>query len=84
VSADDPTPKSASWLSMQWKLAEQKGPATLFVVDEIQKVGSWSEVIKELYDPIREKRERSVVLLGSASLSIQLVVMGAMIALALP
>jgi hypothetical protein len=69
---------------MQWKLAEQKGPATLFVVDEIQKVGSWSEVIKELYDPIREKRERSVVLLGSASLSIQLVVMGAMIALALP
>jgi predicted AAA+ superfamily ATPase len=71
VSADDPTPKSAAWLSKQWKLAQQKGPGTLFVVDEIQKVDSWSEAIKELYDPIREKRELSVVLLGSASLSIQ-------------
>lgn len=71
VSADDPTPKSSDWLYLQWQLAEQKGPGTLLVVDEIQKVTGWAETIKSLYDPIRNKKFLQVVLLGSASLSIQ-------------
>lgn len=71
VSADGATPKSSEWLKIEWQKAERLGPGTLFVVDEVQKIQSWAEVVKELYDPIRESRKLKVVLLGSASLSIQ-------------
>jgi hypothetical protein len=48
VSADVPTPKSAAWLSMQWKLAQQHGPCTLLVIDEIQKVDFIREVDRRI------------------------------------
>lgn len=71
ASADDPTSKRASWLTLQWQAAQQRGEGTLLVIDEIQKVQGWAEAVKALYDPVRESRSLRVVLLGSASLSIQ-------------
>jgi len=71
VSADGSAPKSPEWLKIEWQKAARLGDGTLFVVDEIQKVVEWAETIKELYDPVRSSRTLRVVLLGSASLSIQ-------------
>jgi len=77
ASADEPTLRGRDWLVQQWDLARLmardagRGGAVL-VVDEIQKVGGWSETVKSLWDadtaaglPLR------VVLLGSAPLLIE-------------
>jgi uncharacterized protein len=71
ASADSPVPMSADWLKAQWDRAWSLGPNTLLVVDEVQKIGGWAEVCKLLFDEHRSKRNLKVVLLGSASLSIQ-------------
>jgi hypothetical protein len=75
ASADQPTMRDEVWLEEQWEVGRLKSkgkkPAVL-VLDEIQKVPNWSEVVKRLWDedtfhdvPLR------VVLLGSSSLLIQ-------------
>lgn len=71
VSADSPSPPGHDWLNLQFDLAEQLGPGALLVIDEVQKVTGWSEVIKFRYDKIRSQRALRIVLLGSASLSLQ-------------
>lgn len=71
VTADTLPPPTASWLEMQWQHARSLGEDTLFVVDEIQKVSSWSEVVKKHFDKDRKLKKMKVVLLGSASLSLQ-------------
>ena len=73
VNADDVVNPDASWLQIEWQQARNltsggKAPA-VFVVDEIQKVQSWSTVVKGLYD--RDRREGTplkVMLTGSSSL----------------
>jgi predicted AAA+ superfamily ATPase len=72
ASADAVFRSDWSWIERQWIEATNKGPGTLLVLDEIQKVDNWSEKIKQLWDaqqrsPIRIK----VVLLGSSSLALQ-------------
>ena len=69
VTADELTTPNREWLSLQWQRAEQKGPGTLLVIDEVQKIPQWSDVVKYLFD--RDRRRLKVVLLGSASLSLQ-------------
>lgn len=78
ASADEPTLQSRAWIEQQWETGRSlaagttgKGGAVL-VLDEIQKVTGWSEVIKRLWDnDTRKKTALKVVLLGSAPLLIQ-------------
>lgn len=74
VSADEPILRDWIWLRQQWEAArveaEQEG--CILVVDEIQKVGQWSETVKQLWDEDTRKGARlKVVLLGSAPLLLQ-------------
>jgi hypothetical protein len=78
ASADEPTLQSRVWIEQQWETgrllaAETKGKGgALLVLDEVQKVTGWSEVIKRLWDSdTRNKISLKVVLLGSAPLLIQ-------------
>ena len=71
VSADSPVPFSSDWLATQWSIARGLGANALLVIDEVQKVDGWAEVCKRLFDEHRSKRDLKVILLGSASLSLQ-------------
>ncbi len=73
VSADDQLSPSPAWLEEQWQKAVEISDKTILVVDEIQKVSHWSSVLKKLWDEQkrRKKTRLRLVLLGSASLSIQ-------------
>ena len=69
ANADDLLVTDRSWLLEQWQKALLLGDGTLLVVDEVQKIPNWSEVIKSLWD-VQPGRLR-LVLLGSGSLQIQ-------------
>jgi predicted AAA+ superfamily ATPase len=78
ASADEPTLQSRAWIEQQWETGrfldaetKDKGGA-LLVLDEVQKVTGWSEVVKRLWDgDTRNNLCLKVVLLGSAPLLIQ-------------
>jgi predicted AAA+ superfamily ATPase len=78
ASADEPTLQSRTWIEQQWETgrllnAEKKVKGgALLVLDEVQKVTGWSEVVKRLWDSdTRNKLSLKVLLLGSAPLLIQ-------------
>ena len=78
ASADEPTLQSRVWIEQQWETgrllaAQTEGKdGALLVLDEIQKVTGWSEVIKRLWDSdTRHTLSLKVLLLGSAPLLIQ-------------
>jgi len=71
ITADEVAPASADWIELNWKIARSKGKGTLLVIDEIQKISGWSQVVKRLFDEDRTDRRLKVVLLGSASLTLQ-------------
>ena len=79
ATADLPLPPGPEWIRAQWNLALSKAKSNderrqniLLILDEVQKVQGWSEVVKELWDlECREKRGINVVILGSSSLLIQ-------------
>ena len=54
ASADSALPHPPEWIETQWRLARARAASTrtrvLLVLDEIQKVPGWSEVIKRLWD----------------------------------
>ena len=73
--ADLPAPPPIAWVSQQWDAAHRKlqnsGKAIL-VLDEVQKIASWSEEVKRLWDEdTREGRNIHVVILGSSALLLQ-------------
>jgi len=76
AAADEPTLRDRIWLEQQWETGrrrarEQAGGAIL-VLDEIQKVSGWSEVVKRLWDEdTRAELALKVMLLGSAPLLVQ-------------
>lgn len=70
-SADDVVAADRSLLLEQWQKAKLLGPGAVLVIDEIQKIPNWSEVIKKLWDAEDKKRRIKCVLLGSASLTLQ-------------
>lgn len=77
VSADEPALRDSAWLATQWERARRlakeagKGGAVL-AIDEVQKVGDWSEGVKRLWDEdTRGRVPLLVVLLGSAPLLVQ-------------
>lgn len=76
VSADDPGIQDRAWLEAQWEagrvLARTAGGRALLVLDEIQKIGSWSEIVKRLWDEDeRTGLDLRVVILGSAPLLVE-------------
>ncbi len=71
VSADELVTPSIDWLKLNWEKAKNSGDGTLFIIDEVQKIPDWSTVIKYLFDQNRAARTLKIVLLGSASLTLQ-------------
>lgn len=76
-SADAISATNSVWLLQAWETARLKMKASgaseyLLVIDEIQKIDNWSEVVKQQWDrDTREKANIKVILLGSSRLLIQ-------------
>jgi uncharacterized protein len=76
ASADLPSPPDTYWIQSQWEAARQKARSsrrtTVIVLDEVQKVPRWSEVVKACLDEDRRsKLSLRAILLGSAALLVQ-------------
>lgn len=76
ASADVPAPPDARWVQSHWEAARLEARrtrrSTLLVLDEVQKIERWSEVVKGLFDEDRRHRAPvRVVLLGSSSLQVR-------------
>ena len=74
VSADAPTLRDRTWIEQQWDLARLRAGEgdALLVLDEIQKIGEWSEVVKRLWDEdTASGKPLKVAILGSAPLLIR-------------
>ena len=79
ASADAPLPPGPEWLRAQWGRATlaagqrtAEDAAVLLILDEVQKIQGWSEVIKELWDDeCLQPAGLEVLLLGSSSLLLQ-------------
>lgn len=66
---DGDTISESAWISAQWQIAHQNSQC--LIIDEIQKIPSWSEMIKKLWDETkRHKKKQKCILLGSSSLSL--------------
>jgi predicted AAA+ superfamily ATPase len=76
-SADAVSATNPAWLMQAWETARLIMKASgaseyLLVIDEVQKVDNWSEVVKQQWDKdTREKVNIKVILLGSSRLLIQ-------------
>lgn len=76
-SADAISATNSAWLVQAWETARLKMRISgtmeyLLVIDEIQKIDNWSEVVKQQWDKdSREKINIKVILLGSSRLLIQ-------------
>ena len=72
-SADQPLPPGPEWIRTHWERATAKrGEGVLLILDEVQKVFGWSEIVKSLWDAERtEGKPIHVLLLGSSSLLMQ-------------
>ena len=75
ASADEPSLRASTWIEQQWQLgrdAVKQGSDTVLILDEIQKLPNWSNIVKQLWDEdTRNKIALKVVLLGSAPLLLQ-------------
>ena len=76
ISGDDPDSHGRVWLQQQWEVARAearnagKGGSVL-IIDEVQKVPSWSETVKKLWDEDSAARvPLKILILGSAPLLI--------------
>lgn len=76
-SADAIAATNSVWLMQAWETARVKMKASaaseyLLVIDEIQKIDNWSEIVKQQWDrDTRENVNIKVILLGSSRLLIQ-------------
>src|SRR3972149_1324134 len=73
ASADEPGRRDRAWIEQQWEVARlplreaRKSGGALLVLDEIQKIPHWSDVVKRLWEEDTRKRVAlKVVLLGSS------------------
>lgn len=74
VSADSAKPQPPEWIEIQWQHAERLSNTSpvFLVLDEIQKVEGWSEVLKGLWDHARRTHSRvKPLVLGSSALLLQ-------------
>jgi uncharacterized protein len=76
VSADD-TNSNSTWIDQQWNIARERLKQSesndfILVIDEIQKIGNWSEVVKKNWDlDTQQGTPIKVLLLGSSRLLLQ-------------
>jgi predicted AAA+ superfamily ATPase len=76
-SADAVSNSNSEWILQIWETARLRMKATqasefLLVIDEIQKIDNWSEIVKQQWDrDTREKTNIKIILLGSSRLLIQ-------------
>lgn len=75
-TADLPNTPTIDWITAQWEearvLYKKRRNKTLLILDEVQKIPRWSEVVKKLFDEDKRiKRPIRVILLGSSSLLVQ-------------
>jgi len=75
-SADQPSIPDAEWIIAHWKRARASAAGakreTLLILDEVQKISRWSEIVKALADEDRRRKTRlRVMLLGSSALLVQ-------------
>ncbi len=71
AAADELLPPGPEWIRTQWQLAraQSRERPCLLVLDEVQKVPGWNEVVKGLWDGDRRARHSvRVLLLGSSAL----------------
>lgn len=74
ISADAVPSSLSTWIEQQWeaariKLKNSNSKSFLLIIDEIQKIHNWSEVVKKLYDQDRRNKiNLKVILLGSSTL----------------
>ncbi len=77
ASADLVASGQSSWISQQWeaariKLRQSDEKEAVLIIDEIQKIGNWSEAVKREWDSDTAQRQSlKVVLLGSSRLLLQ-------------
>lgn len=75
ASADEPFLQSRSWIEDQWNTARfmaKRSGNILLVLDEIQKIPSWSDIVKCLWDEDAMNRiPVKIAILGSSPLLMQ-------------
>jgi len=77
VSSDNVSAPGKAWVSQQWEIARFKSnqaasKESLLIIDEIQKIPDWSEVVKEEWDSdSRHNNNVKVILSGSSRLMLQ-------------
>ena len=77
ASADEPTLRGRQWIEEQWdaaRLLQRRGgmKGVVLALDEVQKIGGWSEAVKRLWDEDSAAGfNLKIILLGSAPLLIQ-------------
>jgi predicted AAA+ superfamily ATPase len=70
VSADNLLAPHPQWLLSHWQKALLLPKGSILVIDEIQKIDRWQEILKDLWDN-QNSAELRVVVLGSSSFEIQ-------------
>lgn len=70
ASADELLTAQPEWLMAQWQKALLLPKGSVLVIDEVQKVDRWQEILKQVWDNQNPTRLR-VVVLGSSSFEIQ-------------
>ena len=70
ASADGAGAFGAEWLLEVWQRARRLPGNAVLAIDEIQKIDSWQDVLKDLWDNRRPQGLR-VVVLGSSSLELR-------------
>ena len=77
ADADHPGLRSVHWIEQQWEAArllarQADREGAVLVIDEVQKVPDWSEMVKHLWDgDTRSGLPLKVIVLGSAPLTVQ-------------
>jgi uncharacterized protein len=77
VAADGVASANSAWISQQWQsarfqLLNSGASECILIIDEIQKIDNWAEVIKTEWDKDSlENKNIKVILLGSARLLLQ-------------
>lgn len=70
ASADSATLQGISWLREQWEIGRWKSTGeqgAVLIIDEVQKIPNWLEMVKTLWDQdTREKTNLMVLILGSS------------------
>lgn len=77
ASADEPALRDGAWIEAQWEIGRLRARASgrdgaLLVLDEVQKVPGWLEIVKRLWDEdTRSGLTLKVMLVGSSPLLMQ-------------